>query len=1257
MDSYHGLQLWVSNGTEVGTFVAMNFGRTDNPGETNNPTINLYPVDKNVFFFHGRELWISDGTIEGTNFISVFNQLSSFLEGSQLNNLFVFSISTSSGNELWRSDGTVQGTFRLSAPIPGFVVPKPVVFGNNLFFVARDGTTGFELWKTDGTTSGTQLVKNIMPGSGSSNPKELKVSGQFLFFTAEDNISGRELWKTDGTADGTKNVYDFNNGLTSGSIRQLVNFKEKLFFVYENIERELWCTDGATTKKVIDLTSYSDRFTSTSSTLFFAKNEFGTTGNELWATDGTAEGTRLVKDIFPGIDNGISNQSELIVFNDKIQFLTYRNAISELWTSDGTPQGTNVIASTQELSGAIGEMYNLIATTRGMFFTYNNSGNDQNLWISNGLISGAFKVKEFEAAPHDSSVSEAPLLFKGSYYFNATDGINGFEIWRTNADDITERFSRGSLINSSADLLFFSSSDDIHGLELWSTDGTINNTTLIKDISPGEQGTEFGPTSYVVSDKLFFTSKHPIYGRELWTSDGTESGTVNVKDIYPGIPSSEPGIIGSIEAKIIFKANDGVHGEELWVTDGTEVGTQLIADIAPGASSSDIRYWSVVDGIIYFAADNGFNGFELWRSDGTSVGTYLLKDIANGSASGNPFGFTKFNNLIYFSAYDEIQGWAIWRTDGTSLGTESYYDAIPGYQFYGGTSGFETLESKLLFWTTLVSNFVPYQLELGSLDGVNAPTKLKTFPYFNTYSEPIVFKNTLYFQATDPAYGSEIWKTDGTATGTELLRDINPGTRGIIIDRFLIFDDFFYFRCTFSRENRHLWKSDGTSCRTQQMTSDPIFINHIWPIDNNRFFVVGDHKQFGSELFVYNRLIEPALRCRQVQQITFGPLQDKKYGDLPFGLNAISDSGLPINFKLSNPNVVAVDNGESTILKTGKVIITAEQAGNEFFEPALEIKQLLTVVKGKTNIGFPDIMNRKYGDPPYVLKATSESMEPIIFTSSNTSIASIENNILTIIKPGTAVITATQQSNEFYEQSDPVLRPLTITKASQTITFNLQDQLFDKSGIALSGTSSSSLPLIYISKDSKIKLTNNEVEFLEPGRVEITALQSGNEYFEMASSASSFCINPTTPIIKLDTTIPTEIVLESNSLIGNYWFYNNAKLENSEPRIIATETGDYALQIIIDDCKSDLSSSISIAVTSILDDSQAFLYPNPVNKYLFLNTRVTGVYEVFDITGKMTLSGALILQDNIDLSILSPNLYFLRLTLQDQIFIKKILKQ
>ncbi len=170
------------------------------------------------------------------------------------------------------------------------------------------------------------LVKDIVLGAGS--PFYLKDGstddltepthvGSTLFFAANDGIHGMELWKSDGTAEGTVMVKDIWPGASSafpwdtGAMtwfsQTFVNVDGTVFFIARDGVHnfEVWKSDGtaAGTKMVKDIydgwMETPDNLTSVGDTLFFTHSN-GEDGVEIWKSDGTAAGTVMVKDINPG---------------------------------------------------------------------------------------------------------------------------------------------------------------------------------------------------------------------------------------------------------------------------------------------------------------------------------------------------------------------------------------------------------------------------------------------------------------------------------------------------------------------------------------------------------------------------------------------------------------------------------------------------------------------------------------------------------------------------------------------------------------------------------------------------------------------------------------------------------------------------------------------------------------------------------------------------------------------------------------------
>jgi ELWxxDGT repeat protein len=361
-DSINGNELWVSDGTEAGTYMVEDIF----PGPYGSSPSNIFlPGDpygteyNGVYMFvandgiHGDELWKSDGTQAGTMLVKDINpgsansEIYSFVS---YNGVLYFQANDGvHGLELWRSDGTLAGTYMVIDldPTPFNYPQSFCVYNGYIYFNSRDGSSGFELWRTDGTAIGTQLVKDINPGSSDSFPSYLIVLNNLLYFFANDGIHSGELWRSDGTETGTFMLTDLNVGYYVNNFAVLDSIV--LFSGSSSLTEnyELWKTDGTpnntTLVKEINPigSSFPNDFIEFQGEIYFTATDT-VNGKELWKTDGTNTGTILVKDIKPGIAN--SNPNNLLKFQNKLYFSASSPGKGyELWATDGTLCETQIV--------------------------------------------------------------------------------------------------------------------------------------------------------------------------------------------------------------------------------------------------------------------------------------------------------------------------------------------------------------------------------------------------------------------------------------------------------------------------------------------------------------------------------------------------------------------------------------------------------------------------------------------------------------------------------------------------------------------------------------------------------------------------------------------------------------------------------------------------------------------------------------------------------------------------------------------------
>ncbi|MEZ5965495.1 MAG: hypothetical protein R3F56_16800 [Planctomycetota bacterium] len=714
-------------------------------------------------------------------------------------------------------------------------MPRHMVPHNGATFFVATTAAGEELFVTDGTAAGTHLVRDIVPGPGSSSPQELTSAAGVMFFTADDGLSGRELWVTDGTSAGTFEIEVFP-GASSSAPADLVEFGGLLYFSAESVTRgrELWRSDGtrAGTTLVADIrligSSAPAQLTVFGNHLAFTATD-NSTGRELWITDGTASGTHLVTDLRPGAEDG-TGLGFLVASNGLLLFSGNDGTTGwELFASDGTATGTRLVRDIEP--GPADSRPDTFATLGNVVvFAATTAAQGQELWRSDGTTAGTFLLGDNNPGPN-SFFPRLMVATSNLIFFVGRETLHGEDLWATDGTVAGTHFVAETSVgfHSPQGLTAFGNrillqGNNGHGSEPWISDGTDAGTYEIADLSPGDSS----PDQFAVDHtgtRALFSGRHPVFGNELWMTDGTAAGTTFVANVDgpESTASSRPNRLVTADRFSVFVADDGVHGFEPWITDATTAGTRLLADILPGSSGSmAVEQGTFVParGGVFFLADDGVHGLEPWFSDGTTTGTVLVADIYPGPQTSAVAEMTAVGDRLFFTALSPSSGRELWSSDGTPGGTRIVFEL--------GAGALSTAVFRLAAFGSrlvMVVDDVTHGAEPWITDGTAMGTMLlRDIAPGAATSEPLAFTaagDKLFFTATTPAAGMELWATDGTSAGTNLVADIIPGPTPSLPDQLAATHGGIYFVAVHPTLQQQVWFSDGTAAGTMSVTSRP----------------------------------------------------------------------------------------------------------------------------------------------------------------------------------------------------------------------------------------------------------------------------------------------------------------------------------------------------------------------------------------------------------------------------------------------------
>lgn len=836
-----GTRLWIdSQAPDFGSALWRSDGTSEGTGRLTSEEVSVVPnslaADAEVAYFTSSRLdsppgsevsiplftlWRSDGTVAGTRPVRDLIGLYPGIPAVVLRGVLYFQVapidpetgSPLAQRSLWRSDGTSEGTrevLRLGAHPMVF----PTVAGDRLFFLTpAEGAspTRQHLWSSDGTPAGTRVLARF-PLSDSHFVQLSAVNDRLYARTAD----ALELWTSDGSPEGTRRLLRLPageqsfigtlDGASFGAVFPVADAAHGL---------RLFKTDGTHrgTETFAQLSPTYPRgkpilvgHPARAGNRLLLPIQTTAQGVELWASDGTAEGTGPLVELCPGPCDGVV--SPLSALPDGRVLFAGRDPAhgTELWRSaarPGTTRRLSDLATDAPFAAGAGKPLRAVMVGDDIVFAADDGIHGDEPWVFTSELGGASLLTDLATPAPGPSNPVGWTEYQGAALFVACDG-QAMRLYRSTGEGAPESLAD---LGISCDAFASSYEAEQNGGApplfavvgelaylnlgpLWRTDGTPAGTfPLIPGVgAPYDPFTFSNPVPFGGGAAFWrlegnFPPAGLRYG--LWTTDGTREGTVALEAFPTPFAVTAMTSIGSL---LYFLAEDYSHGSgfvrewEAWRSDGTAAGTfPLTSEFAFALATPIDASFVEAGGEVYFRLVASGSRQHLWKTDGTREGTIRL-DSTRGFADDfalSPLALTSYRGeLAFLDGGDSLATTTLWITDGTSAGSRRVRELGPR----GSLSRMIVLDDRLYFQK---GDSDPNE-QIWTSDGTTAGTRaipasggvlLEAF----RRSGLVAGEGQIFLTGTSPTTGTELWRLETSSLEATLVQDIAPGetTSGI----------------------------------------------------------------------------------------------------------------------------------------------------------------------------------------------------------------------------------------------------------------------------------------------------------------------------------------------------------------------------------------------------------------------------------------------------------------------------------------------